>query len=632
MEEGEKTRVGPAARKRQDNPSCLKIDKVSRPTMINEGAMVTAPNGENAGLIQVHPRSNVIDSRHYQLSANLNSMTEQFSLQKKEIDNLTLRLFKKDEEIATLKDELFWAGQLDPNRHINPSSRYPAQEPRATVKKRTSFFEDNAFSLLATKRNTTAATNDKVVNENLWFADDDALPNCNDILTEMNNHPPTSDGTIRLHIVSYTNGIHLEMNVHGSISIQQLKSDAVSLLLLYGQINHDDLAKQSLYYKGNELNDELRNLDSYEVPNNAALVIMPPPRPVEIAERSFTGIESKFEELTAIARKSQDEIGHVIQLQLSLQESNNNDALANLIGEKIKELLKESLIVQRNQAQTEVCEAIPSSAWSGEIGSIGGDEFQQHGRSLQLSAILPEVDATLHVDDSRGTSASTFAYEIAPPREINVNQTIVDTSQIDMYSPQEKAKQSSMKETLDFTMMLEGNSPNTAQTQFVKSLSTGSLDDMDKSVDLDALHKVTGLESRPQPSQGYLLYRGTSDEREDHIIGESAPDSPSELGSYTSSELGLGSRPFLFTEESLKGIDIVSHEEVHSSEITAKVTNTSDLPPNVHLPNKVDVPLEKAKPIAKPDAMKKKKKGIISFLKMSKSKSPKSKKSTMVEI
>ena len=607
--------------------------------MINEGAMVTAPNGENAGSLQVHPRNNVIDSRHYQLFANLNSMTEKFSMQKKEIDNLTLRLLKKDEEIATLKDELFWAGQLDPNRHINPSSRYPAQEPRATVKKRTSFFEDNTFSLLATKRDTTAATattkidrspkNDKVVNENLWFADDDdALPNCHDtenILTEMNNHPPTREGTIHLHIVSYTNGIHLEMNVHGSISIQQLKSDAVRLLLLYGQINNDDLAKHSLYYKGNELNDELRNLDSYEVLNTAALVIMPPPRPVEIAERSLTGIESKFEELTAIARKSQDEIGHVIQLQLSLQESNNNDALANLFGEKIKELLKESLIVQRNQAQTEVCEAIPSSAWSGEIGSIGGDEFQQHGRSLQLSAILPEVDATLHVDDSRGTSASTFAYEIAPPREINVNQAMVDTSQIDMYSPQEKAKQSSMKETLDFTMMLEGNSPNTAQTQFVKSLSTGSLDDMDKSVDLDALHKVTG----PQPSQGYLLYRGTSDEREDHIIGESAPDSPSELGSYTSSE--LGSRPFLFTEESLKGVDIVSHEEVHSSEMTAKVTNTSDLPPNVHLPNKVDVPLEKAKPIAKPDAMKKKK-GIISFLKMSKSKSPKSKKSTMVEI
>ena len=613
--------------------------------MINEGAMVTAPNGENAGSLQVHPRSNVIDSRHYQLSANLNSMTEKFSLQKKEIDNLTLRLLKKDEEIATLKDELFWAGQLDPNRHINPSSRYPAQEPRATVKKRTSFFEDNTYSLLATKRDTTAATattkidrslkNDKVVNENLWFADDDdALPNCHDtenILTEMNNHPPTREGTIHLHIVSYTNGIHLEMNVHGSISIQQLKSDAVRLLLLLGQINNDDLAKHSLYYKGNELNDELRNLDSYEVLNNAALVIMPP-RSVEIAERSLTGIESKFDELTAIARKSQDEIGHVIQLQLSLQESNNNDALANLFGEKIKELLKESLIVQRNQAQTEVCEAIPSSAWSGEIGSIGGDEFQQHGRSLQLSAILPEVDATLHVDDSRGTSASTFAYEIAPPREINVNQAIVDTSQIDMYSPQEKAKQSSMKETLDFTMMLEGNSPNTAQTQFVKSLSTGSLDDMDKSVDLDALQKVTGLESRPQPSQGYLLYRGTSDEREDHIIGDSAPDSPSELGSYTSSELYHHEpRPFLFTEESLKGIDIVSHEEVHSSEITAKVANTIDLPSNVHLPNKVDVPLEKEKPIAKPDAMKKKK-GIISFLKMSKSKSPKSKKSTMVEI
>lgn len=571
--------------------------------MMNEGAMVTAPKAENAGSLQVHPRNNV------------NSITEKISMQKEEIDNLTLRLLKKDEEISTLKDELYWAGQLDTNRHINPSSRYPVQESRAKVKKMTSFFEDNALSLLATKINTTAAMaatkietapkNDKVVNENLWFVDDDdALPNCNDILTDMKDHTPTSDGTIRLHIVSYTNGIHLEMNVHGSISIQQLKSDAVSLLLLYGQINHDDLAMHSLYYKGNELNDELRNLDSYEAPNNAALVIMPP-RPVEIAERSLTGIESKFEELTAIAQKSQDEISHVLQLQLSLQESNNNDAVANLIGEKIKELLKESLIIHRNQAQTEVCEAR-------EIGSIGGD-------SLQLSAILPEVDATLHVDDSRGTSASTFTYDIAPLREINVNPSLVDTSQIDMYSPQEKVKQSSMKETLDFTMMLEGNSPNMAQTQFVRSLSTGSLDD---------IYKVTGLESRPQPSQGYLLYRGTSDEREDHIIGESAPDSASELGSYTSSENHHESRPFLFTEESLKGIDIVSHDEVQSSEITAKVDNTSDLPPNVRLYRAVQ--LEKAKPITKPDEMKKKKKGIISFLTMSKSKSPK--KSTLVEI
>jgi hypothetical protein len=51
----------------------------------------------------------------------------------------------------------------------------------------------------------------------------------------------------------------------------------------------------------------------------------------------------------------------------------------------------------------------------------------------------------------------------------------------------------------------------------------------------------------------------------------------------------------------------------------------------VHLPNKVDVPIVKTKPIAKPDEIKKKK-GIISFLKLSKSKSPKPKKSTMVEI
>ncbi len=68
-------------------------------------------------------------------------------------------------------------------------------------------------------------------------------------------------------------------------------------------------------------------------------------------------------------------------------------------------------------------------------------------------------------------------------------------------------------------------------------LSTGSLDDIDKSVDLDAVNKITGLGAAHTPNKGYLLYRGSNEH-------EAPPEDPAPASvsnrsdaSFTSSEM-----------------------------------------------------------------------------------------------
>jgi hypothetical protein len=68
-------------------------------------------------------------------------------------------------------------------------------------------------------------------------------------------------------------------------------------------------------------------------------------------------------------------------------------------------------------------------------------------------------------------------------------------------------------------------------------LSTGSFDDIDKFVDLDAVNKITSLGAAHTPNKGYLLYRG-SNERE-APPEDPAPASVSNRSdaSFTSSEM-----------------------------------------------------------------------------------------------
>ena len=68
-------------------------------------------------------------------------------------------------------------------------------------------------------------------------------------------------------------------------------------------------------------------------------------------------------------------------------------------------------------------------------------------------------------------------------------------------------------------------------------LSTGSFDDIDKFVDLDAVNKITSLGAAHTPNKGYLLYRG-SNERE-APPEDPAPASVSNRSdaSFTSSEI-----------------------------------------------------------------------------------------------
>jgi hypothetical protein len=225
-------------------------------------------------------------------------------------------------------------------------------------------------------------------------------------------------------------------------------------------------------------------------------------------------IESKLDELTSIASKSQEEVKRVLQLQLSTQES--QVALVPEIGKHIK-ALEESLreeIQNRGQSAVMVhsnkhdgarahaadCDAMPLSL--SKVYSLNLDEMVRRddgdfkedgihllqGGSLLISEILPDGDDPAHADESHDR------FDV--PLVIDTNAEMF-TSEIDMFSPQEKE---AMKEKVDFAM-LGRSSP----------VSTGSLDDIDKSVDLDAVNKITGLGAAHTPNRGYLIYRGNKE-------------------------------------------------------------------------------------------------------------------------
>ena len=478
----------------------------------------------------------LVDARDT-LSVSLNSLAEMHTSQKMEIVKLRTDLAEKDREVVNLKDELYWTQMVPPSPSRVDPSLYPSQEPcSVSVKKSASFFEDSAYSFLldrsGSKKKMIALTpprSMKAVPKYPKDRDDDGETN----------------GTIGLHIVSSTDAILLQMNVEGSTTIQKLKNQILSRLLIVSNV---DFETHSLYHRDRELKDTHRSLDQHNVANNDALVLMP--RPIRNASSDSSAlsktnvIESKLDELTSIASKSRDEIKRVLQLHLSAQES-NKDAFVQEIGKHIKALeesLREeiqgrvqSVVMVANNKQDGArahaadCETMPLTL--SKVNSLNLDEMARRddgdikddgihflqGDSLQISKILQDGEDPAHADESRGI------FDV--PLMIDTDAKMF-TSEIDMHSPQEKAKIEATKKKVDFAM-LGRNSP----------LSTGSLDDIDKSVDLDAVNKITGLGAAHTPNRGYLLYRGNN-ERE-APPEDSAPASVSNRSdaSFTSSEM-----------------------------------------------------------------------------------------------
>ena len=169
-------------------------------------------------------------------------------------------------------------------------------------------------------------------------------------------------------------------------------------------------------------------------------------------------------------------------------------------------------------------------------------------------------------------------------------------------------------------------------------MSTGSLDDIDKSVDLDAVKKITDMGA---DHTGYLLYKGYN-EREVPPVN-SAPAFPSNrsAASLTSSEMN--------SEDPAKGMDLDFHDELEfrlsdeSDGVIVKDCRNNDTTPSISfgMPTALDmddmtsVAISDEKkleenPNVKPDG---KKKGPFSFMKKIKKKPNTTKpKSTMVEI
>ena len=570
----------------------------------------------------------LVDARDT-LSASLNSLAEMHASQKIDIGKLATDLAKKDGEVANLKDELYWTKMVPASSSRVDPSLYPSQEPYSvSVKKSSSLFEDSAFSLLidrsASKKKMIAMT-----------------------------PPRETNGTIRLHIVSSTDAIVLQMNVEGSTTIQKLKNQILSRLLIDSNV---DFETHSLYHRDRELKDTPRSLDQYHVANNDALVFMPRPKRNASSDSSAlskTVIESKLDELTSIASKSREEIKRVLQIQQSAQESNKG-AFVQEIGKHIKALeesLREeiqaqvrSVVMVTNKKQDGArahaadCEAMPLTL--SVVNYLNLDEMARRddgdlkedgihflqGGSLQISEILPDGEDPAHADECRGR------FDV--PLMIDTNEEMF-TSEIEMHSPQEKAKIEATKEKVDF-FMLGRNSP----------LSTGSLDDIDKSVDLDAVNKITGLGAAHTPNKGYLLYRG-SNERE-APPEDSAPASVSNRSdaSFTSSEMNHTAK-FATSEDFHDELEFGLGDESDGIIVNDCINNTA---PNISIgmPTALDMaddmtsvaispnePVEenvREKANVMPDGKKKNRVSFMKKIKIKVTPGKKSTKRTMVEI
>jgi hypothetical protein len=441
----------------------------------------------------------LVDARDT-LSASLNSLNEMDIFQKREIDSLTT-------EVAKLRDELYWSSMA----HTSPSrvdpSRYPSQEPSTfSAKKTTSFFEDNAFSLLLDRssKKKTAATPSSIKSVCV-------VPKGRDENLE-------AMMTIRLNIVSSSSAILLQMNVEESITVQKLKNKILSCLLIDSDV---DFATHSLYYRDLELDDHSRSLDHYHVSDNAALVFMPRSLGCIASNR---GIESKLDELATLTSKSYEELNRALQLQLSTQESIKGE-FSQVVCKQI-EILREELgnrvqAIQEDKhddahehaANSATMPSPVSDAHSlgldkrvrGDAGYVKEDGMkflQDH--SLQISEILPVNEYPTHADESRDMHDDGIAeMEFNPP------------SHIEMHSPQERVNIDAIKE-MNLLILCRHSREG--------SISTESFDDIDKSVDLDA----------PTPNKGYLLYRGYNDSKAP--LEESAPASSSNksAASFTS--------------------------------------------------------------------------------------------------
>jgi hypothetical protein len=457
----------------------------------------------------------LVDARET-LSTNLNSLNEMHIFQKREIESLTT-------EVAKLKDELYWSSMV----HTSPSrvdpSRYPTQEPSTvSAKKTTSFFEDSTFSLLLDRstKKKTAATPSSIKSVCVVSKDHD------ENLTSTN-------GAICLNIVSSSNAILLQMNVEESTTVQKLKNKILSRLLIDSDL---DFATHSLYHRDLELDDHSRNLDHYQISDNAALVFMP--RPVRTAcIASDHRIESKLDKLTTIASKSYEEIKRTLQLQLSGEFSQvickQIKVLEESLRDELRNRVQNAVTIQDDKHDDAHEHAANSATMSSPVSNVHYlDRKFLQGDSLQMSDILPVNEDPTHADECRDmldlpvTIDNTAEMEFNPP------------SQIEMHSPQERVNIDVIKE-MNFTILCSHSQDG--------SLSTGSLDDIDKSFDLDAVNKLTDVAAAPSPNKGYLLYRGYNESKvppEDSTPEFSSNKSAASLTSSETNHVGITKNDF----------------------------------------------------------------------------------------
>ena len=338
-------------------------------------------------------------------------------------------------------------------------------------------------------------------------------------LEEMSSDGSNGDAdnnkTIRLHIVSSSHALYLQLKVDPSLTILNLKNKLSSRLLLQGNCSID-FQEYSLYHKDEELNDSSQSLEDCHIGNDDAIVLgkrrvatddvaEPEPREVQdvVSHNNLSNIESKLEEILSAVHAFQDAnvAKQPIEAQANTAATANEAPMSkqNSPLSKLGELME--MGESENDASIDAAESSSSSSESSKdlLASIAeSDAVAENTSSGDTSSNVDDVVQFIDLGDRFGLNLdtdTTAVHEIEdrPPSEIEV--TTSDDASSHGYLPNKsKVSKEVVVENNDDT--LDSSGLNYSMSEYSSPHSVAAVED-------DKEDHPTE-EYTPTPSKGIL--------------------------------------------------------------------------------------------------------------------------------
>ena len=397
---------------------------------------------------------------------------------------------KCDEEIATLKDELFHQNKCMRESMINTKPSAESAEPEQPVAR-----IDASQYPSQERRPTTAPSHLEEMSS-----------------TESSTNASASAGSnneICLHIVSSSHGLYIQMKVCDDLTVLNLKNKLASRLLLLGNYSID-LEAYSLSHKEQELSDSSLSLNQCQIGNGAALVLMPQRQPVppsheekkeeQVVDQVITSnVESKLDEILQAVRTLSSKDIHLQDDSGNKQQLSSQSPLSKLNVQELVET-EQSDCAESESKNEQSSRVAHSSSYSGEetMDPSDGNGGKQGKVGVQL-----KVDTS--PEEVHDGKVSPFN----PPSEIEV--TSEDTSGED-YLPHKKMMKDGVGEyngacdTLASSSLQKENSLgySVSESQLDYTNSVKSSPNNSTSHEIEAIEEVTDEKHTPTPSTGFL--------------------------------------------------------------------------------------------------------------------------------